>query len=331
MSNISDRENMLLVLDGDQPAWVPNYSREIANIGIPLFRRTKDTVTGYNIDFFGVEFTSTVDGPIPAHTKNLQFRLTDITKWRDIMPKVEYDTINWEEQSHDSYDKAACFYGKLDHKDKVFNLSLGGIWDELHYIMGFEGALLALAEEPAETYNFLMAIADMYIEVLRRQSKYFRPDLVTIMDHISNKKDLMMSPKTYRELIKPAQKKVFEAAIELGCRAQMHVDGYVEPVIPDYAEIGVSVIQPFQVFNDIEKAKRDYGIVCIGGWDAFGPGNQQEADEETVRQSVRLAIDTYGPTGKYVFWCSGATDRNPEQLLWLNDEADKYGHAFYQK
>ncbi|HZK25331.1 MAG TPA: hypothetical protein VFC74_08080 [Oscillospiraceae bacterium] len=91
------------------------------------------------------------------------------------------------------------------------------------------------------------------------------------------------------------------------------------------------MIQPFQVFNDIEKDKRDYGIVCIGGWDAFGPGNQTDSDEEAVRASVRLALDSYAPTGRYVFWCSGATERNPERVKWLNEEADNYGRTFYQK
>lgn len=40
-----------------------------------------------------------------------------------------------------------------------------------------------------------------------------------------------------------------------------------------------------------------YGLIAIGGWDSFGRGNQADSTEEEVRDSVRLAMDTYGPGG----------------------------------
>jgi hypothetical protein len=111
----------------------------------------------------------------------------------------------------------------------------------------------------------------------------------------------------------------------------MHVDGSVEAIMPDYAEIGVRMIQPFQVFNDINLYKEKYGIVAVGGWDAFGPGNLPGSTEEDTRASVRLAMDSYGPGGRYAFWNSGATPRYPDRLKWIDDEAEKYGKAFYRR
>ena len=77
--------------------------------------------------------------------------------------------------------------------------------------------------------------------------------------------------------------------------------------------------------------KEKYGLIAIGGWDSFGKGNQADSTEEEVRDSVRLAMDTYGPGGRYIFWESGITPRFQEQGEYLADEARKYGSSFYQK
>ena len=112
---------------------------------------------------------------------------------------------------------------------------------------------------------------------------------------------------------------------------EIHTDGEFEAILGDYAEMGIKVIQPVQIYNDIEAAKKKYGFVCIGGWDSFGPGNLPDSTEEEVRQSVRTAMDAYGKTNRYAIYFSGCTARNPERMAILADEAEKYGHSFYKK
>jgi len=196
-------------------------------------------------------------------------------------------------------------------------------------MMGFENALLSLVMEPEACYDFLQAVADFWIEAWHYQCKYYKPDMGILWDHLATEKGLMMSPTTYREIIKPAQAKVCKAILEEGVMPVMHVDGNVSLILEDYAEMGIQCIKPFQIFNDIEKAKKDYGFLAIGGWDAFGRGNQPDSTEEEVRQSVRDAMDKYAPSGKYAFWSSGVTPRYPDHMRWLEDEAEKYGKKFY--
>ena len=138
-----------------------------------------------------------------------------------------------------------------------------------------------------------------------------------------------MSPATYREIIKPIQKKMYSTIIELGVIPEIHVDGYIEDIIPDIIELGIRAIQPFQVMNDINHYKEKYGLIAFGGWDAFGPGNKEESTEDDIRESVRLAMDTYGPTYRYVFMGSGATARFKRHVSIIADEARTYGRAFY--
>jgi len=319
---ISERENLELVLAGEKPAWVPSYSDAFSTAGYRSIGRKKDPVTDYNVDVWGVAFTQTIDGPIPVNTATQKFELEDITKWRDHMPDVNLKNIDWEED-------ARFIMTEQIKEGRMINFSAGMTWEQLHYMMGFEGALLALATEPEATFDFLSAMADFYVEAMRYQFKYLKPDLVMMMDHVATARGLLMSPAQYREIIKPCQKKMYDAMIDLGVPwPEMHVDGYVDEILPDYIEMGIKVIQPFQVFNDVEKWKKEYGIACIGGWDAFGTGNHVDSTEEEIRESVRLAMDTYAPTSKYIFWESGATPRFGN-LPILQDEAQKYGLAFY--
>jgi len=324
MTNISEKENFLIILEGKIPEWLPNYNNAVASGSSAFVGRKPVEGTGNVIDVFGVEFHSTIDGPIPTNTIDGSFSLRNVTKWRDVMPKLDLNANDWEVD-------AGKALSRIDRNEKLVSYMFGGMWEAMHYIMGFENALASLLEEPEASFDFLNALADFWIDVMHRYCKYFQPDIVTTMEHIATHQGLLMSPDTYRRVIKPVHIKVYDAIREMGAIPQMHVDGCVEAVMTDYAELGVKMIQPFQVFNDINKYKEMYKIVAVGGWDAFGPGNLPEATEEDTRASVRLAMDTYGSGGRYAFWNSGATPRYPERLKWIDDEVEKYGRTFYHK
>lgn len=328
---LTERENMLLVLEGRQPEWIPNYGVASIKVSPNCIARKLDPATGYMVDACGVEFIQEIDGLIPVHTKDQQFTMTDITKWREYLPKIDWNAIDWEQDVKKSLASRYSYYGDPAGNDKVTDYVFGYLWDEMHYLMGFENALCALLEEPECCYDFLQALADCYIEVFHRYCQYWKPDVAMLVEHVANNRGLLMSPELYREIIKPAQQKVYQAIIEEGVYPEIHTDGDFNVIIPDYAEIGVKVIQPFQIYNDIEGAKEKYGIVCIGGWDSFGPGNVPDATEEEIRRSVRTAMDTYGRTNRYAIYFSGCTARNPERMEILADEAKRYGHQFFQR
>ena len=321
---ISEKENMQLVLDGKKPAWLPCFTDACAMIGYPgALARKPDPATGHTIDVFGVLWTQTIDGPIPVNTQTQNFELKDISQWENIMPTINLASIDWEEE--------ATMLRKAVKEDLMINFIAGTVWEQLHYMMGFEGALAALVEEPEATQECLFAFADFWIDAMRRITKYIKPDLIMFMEHVATASGLLMSPKVYREVIKPVHKRMYDAIIETGAIPEMHVDGLVEEIIPDYVDLGIKVIQPFQVFNDIEGAKREYGITAIGGWDAIGPGNRDTTTEEEARASVRLAMDSYGPTYRYCFWESGVTPRFANVAEWIKDESRSYGLNFYNR
>ena len=318
---ITEKENMQLVINGETPAWLPSFFDAFTWAGFIKLGRLP-IANGNTKDIFGVEFIMTADGQIPYNTVSRNFELTDIRKWRDIMPDIDLATINWEEEAN---------IIRNNVKDgQMVNFLAGYVWEQMHYMMGFEEALLALIEEPDASYECLNAIADFWIDALRRIYPFLKPELVMFMEHLATARGLLMSPEAYRSIIKPVHKKMYDAVIELGALPEMHVDGYIEDIILDYVEIGIKAIQPFQIFNDVNYYKEKYGLLAVGGWDAFGRGNQADSTEEEVRASVRLAMDTYGPGGRYVFSENGVSPAFKHVGPVISDEARRYGLNFYR-
>ncbi|MDR0468913.1 MAG: hypothetical protein LBH09_02960 [Peptococcaceae bacterium] len=319
--DITEKENMILCIEGKKPAWLPSFYDTCIQVGASPFGRSIDHKTGYAVDIFGVEFTKTEDGPLPASNLNQDFRLKDIAKWHEVIPDINLKTIDWETE--------ATRIRSMVPDDKMILYGGGPVWEELHYMMGFEEALIALIEEPEAVFDCLSAIADFWIEALRHICRHLKPDMVVFAEHMATGNGPLMSPSTYRHVIKPVHKKMFGAVRDLGIYTEMHCDGYIEPLIPDFAEIGVQALQPFQIFNDINKFKTEYAITAFGGWDCFGRGNQADSTEEEVRKSVRDAMDAYSPGYRYAFLQGGAAPRYKQNSEWLADEARRYGRTFY--
>ena len=144
----------------------------------------------------------------------------------------------------------------------------------------------------------------------------------------------MISPQSYLEVIKPRQKRLFEA-IKSRTKAKLfyHGCGAVFDLIPHLIEIGVDIINPVQVSAegmDSKRLKAAYGKDVTfwgGGVDTQGVLPFGTPDE--VRDEVKRRIDDFAPGGGFVF----ATVHNiqafvpPENIEAAFDTALTYGGA----
>jgi len=110
MSKITERENFLLLMSGQKPHWVPNFGKVAAFVYSDILGRRYDPQSGYMIDPFGVEFTSTIDGPTVAHTKDSKPLMDDILDWKKYMPKIDLKSVDWAKDVHRALDSASCAY-----------------------------------------------------------------------------------------------------------------------------------------------------------------------------------------------------------------------------
>ena len=339
---ITERENLLRVIRGHEPAWVPrkgalmytddpeNHKPSCVNARPEYFPQTL-SASGGRIDIFGVEYepVDNISGsqmPIPN-----KYILDDITKWRDVIKTPSLEGINWEMVARKSVEK-------IDRHESCVELGMpGGFFQRLMGFMGFTEGLIALQEEPDEVMELYDYLCDFYERIVKNLIGYIKPDILGVTDDTATARSPFISREMYQQLIKPFHARLAKIGTDLDLPINMHNCGRCEDVIDDWRDFGVKLWNPAQVMNDLAGIKKKYGnsLILTGCWDTSGPAGWVGADEELVRQEVRDCIDKYAPGGGFCFWASfyGAKD-DPQarnHALWITDEYNKYGRTFYKR
>lgn len=306
---MTPKENILAALKHEKTEWVPNYMSDIMNRGFgfgqgPEFE--KGPISG-GMDGFGVNWVTPASGggaPIPEPGKYILDSET-ITDWKKLVKFPDVMAFDWE----DHVQKEMVRGGNRDLQAMDFG-SGNGPFERLAALMGFEEALVAMAIEPEATADLLSAIGDYKIQVIEMAKKYFNPDIITNYDDIATQRCLFMAPDTYRKMIKPVHKKMYEAVRALDMLPVQHTCGKAEGVIEDMIEIGVAGWTSVQPTNNIPELLGKYGnqICILGGYDTTGMPGRSDAEETIIREEVRRDFEVYGKYPGYIFFGFLVTD-----------------------
>lgn len=179
----------------------------------------------------------------------------------------------------------------------TLSMRLLGFAELLEYTLSNKSMLRKLFENLTELFNeftdgFLSKVGN-FIEV------------AVVGDDLGTQESLLMSPKSYRELIKPFHKSIIENIKEhTKAKVMFHTDGAVYDLIPDLIDIGVDILNPIQTTAnkmDPYNLKKSYGkdLVFWGGLDVQNllfSGNTENIDFE-----VKKLIKVLGSGGGYIF------------------------------
>lgn len=172
-------------------------------------------------------------------------------------------------------------------------------------LRGMERALTDLVEAPEIAEAILDRIFHVDQRVFQRilDQVAGRIDLVYIAEDLGTQESLLMSPRMFRQFLKPRMKRLINLAHAYGVRVMHHDDGAIRPLIPDLIEAGIDILNPVQWRcrgMDREGLARDFGHALIfhGGID-----NQQTlpfGTPEDVRRQVAENIRIFGDAKGYI-------------------------------
>jgi len=321
----TERENFLRVIRHQEALWVPNNMYAECTIGA-FDTWEKGGPKGNGIDGFGVEWVNYI--PRPG-----RFILTDITKWKKTLTFPDLDAVDWAAKYENDLKR-------IDKDEKYFvYASCNGPFERLAALMGFEGALISMYEEPEATRELFEAVVDYKIEMAKKVMLHYRtaPDAWENFDDVATARSLFMSKKMYEELIMPPTRRYYKEIRALGMDVKNHVCGHCEDLINDYIALGCRIISSIQPVNDIAGLIEKYGdrITIEGGFDSSGRPWEQ-AGEEEVRREVDRCLDAYAVYGRaFVFSpapIASITDilspENTRLMSIANDEYIQYGAKF---
>ncbi len=212
---------------------------------------------------------------------------------------------------------------------------LAGVFEMAQRVRGMAALMMDMASDEALA-NALFA---KMVELKVRFWEMALPQLGDAVDVISEADDYgtqvsqLISPRMFRRLMKPHLSTLFGRIHELAPDARLffHSCGNVRPLLPDFIEMGVDILNPVHVRAtgmDPFELKADFGkdIVFWGG----GVDTQDVlpyATPDEVRDHVRRNIEALAPGGGFVFNTvhNIQADVPPENLVAMWETLQTYG------
>ena len=207
-------------------------------------------------------------------------------------------------------------------------------FERAHAMQGMETFLLNMAKDPDFARTLIEKIAVYCKQLMGRFLEELgdNVDMIKIGDDLGTQNSLVISPKMYREILKPVHAD-FISFIKARTKAKIffHSCGDVAPLIEDFIEIGVDILNPIQtsagIMSDLPSLKKRFGsnIVFCGGIDTrrilpFGT-------VEEVREEVRRVMQILGPGGGFMIGAVHTVldDVPPENVLAMVDAVEEFG------
>jgi uroporphyrinogen decarboxylase len=220
------------------------------------------------------------------------------------------------------------------------------IFEQAFYMRGFEQFLIDLAVKP----DFAGALMDKLVDIgiasidagLKACGQYIQV-LRLAGDDMGHQSGTLVSPKMFRRVLKPRFERLYGAARAMldeydpSIKIMAHTDGDVYPLMPDYIQMGLDVLNPVQPYvaeMEHDKLKREFGdrLSFHAGIDIqhvlpFG-------SPEEVRQEAIKTMHALGPNGGYILAPTHYVqpDVPPENIIALRDavlECGNYPLAAY--
>jgi len=217
----------------------------------------------------------------------------------------------------------------------VLKDAFAGIFEFAQRIVGMENLLMMMITNEK-------AACALFDKLLELKLNYWQTaltelgdlvDIVTYADDYGTQESQIISPDMFRRLLKPRVKVLFETFIKSAPHAKrfFHSDGNVRPLIPDFLEIGVDILNPIHIrAKDMEPdgLKRDFGQdLAFWGGGVDTQGILPYGTPREVKNDVRRNIDALAPGGGYVFNTihNIQADVPPENLIAMWEALQEYG------
>jgi uroporphyrinogen decarboxylase len=201
-------------------------------------------------------------------------------------------------------------------------------------MQGMDTFLLNLAINPDFARALLEKTAQMCKELMGPflEALDDHVDIIKIGDDLGTQESLLMSPDMYREILKPIHADYIGFIKErTAAKLLFHTDGDVVPLIDDFIEMGVDILNPIQTsagkMSDLANLKKRFGknIIFCGGIDTHRVLPEGTPDE--VRDEVRRVMGLLGAGGGYMVSSVHTimNDVPAENVLTMVDAVEEFG------
>jgi len=330
---LTPKQNLLETLkpDGKPDRLVNQYEPFVPIMVDPLQKYTRgNRVRGKtSIDRWGTEilFPEDAPGPMPHVTEENKV-CPDVTEWEKYV-KVPDLAANCTDGWEEALEAAA-------NVDRDQYLTMGfmgtGVFEQSHFLMGFEDTLVNFLLEPDDMKALVAAIAEYRFQYTKMLVDNLKPDVILSHDDWGAKHSMFMDPDTWREFFKDHYRRIYGYMKDHGVIVMHHADSFLEPIVEDMADIGIDIWQGVLPENDIPAIQKKLNgrMTLMGGLNSGI--DQVDSSEETIRSNVRKTCEAYGPGGHFIpcmtYGLSGTIYPHVDPIV--KDEIDRYNEDTYK-
>ena len=195
---------------------------------------------------------------------------------------------------------------------------------------GMPNLLLCYGPNPELVHRIARMVTDYTLDAIALGAE-LGADLISMDGDIAHETGMIMSPKHFREFLKPYYAEIVDFIHGKGLKVFKHTDGNHWKIMEDLIEVGFDGIHPIQPQSlDLAEVKKQIGhrICLLGNIDCRETLVSKSTRE--VEEEVRGAIRAAGPGGGYILSSSntihpGVTAENYIAMVKAAHEYGVYG------
>ena len=207
-------------------------------------------------------------------------------------------------------------------KDRGYIASVigGSINESCYYLRSMEQFMLDLALQPEMAELVLDKVTALCVAT-GEQLASAGADIITFFGDVGGQRNMIMSPAMWRKWIKPRWETIFAAVRHANPETKIlyHSCGYIMPIIPDFIELGLDILNPIQPeAMDPIQIKHEFGE-HLTLWGGVGlQTTMRAASHDSVREDVRHLVTEWARGGGAI---ATVTNTLPLDIPWENVEA----------
>lgn len=242
-----------------------------------------------------IVFAEDAPGPTPHITEENKV-IKDITRWREYAKAP--DLISNCQDGWETYREQA---DAIRARGQLPTFLMGtGMFEQTHFLLGFEDTLTNFYEHPQEMHELIDYIFEYRMTYIKMVIENLHPDVILSHDDWGTRNSLFMQPDIWREFYKEPYRKFYGYIREQGVIAMHHADSYLVPIIEDMIEIGIQAWQGVLPENNVPTLLDQINgrMTLMGGIGAVI--DRGDATEDEVRRYVHDVLKVNCPKGHFI-------------------------------
>ena len=262
-------------------------------------------------------------GAMSSMSHWIDFPVKDLSSWKEIYEErfnaVPEGRVRYEDEREKAEVKERTETRWMTH----FNFPFGGLFSAVRQLMGLEGAVYAMADNPELVHTIVSDLSDFYADAYAMLAPEIRLDQVTCFEDMCSNRAPLVSPAMFREFYAPGYRKYIGNLKEMGVEhVFMDTDGDARIIIPELVKCGFTGIHPCEIKAGMDPRhilEQYPHFCCNGGIDKIAVSKGGDAIEQEFERRFKTAwaLGRYTPGLDHAF---------PPDISWQN--AQRYAELF---